>query len=316
MTFMQLTYLVEISKCGSMNKAAQNLFLSQTGISTAVRSLEEELGIQFFTRSNRGIEFTTEGRQFVGYAVSLLEQKQRIESLYSGSSTKPASALFSVSTQRFVFIQSAFLEMFKTAQESHFSYTYREVGLETVIDDVYQHRSDLGFISISEITEGMLRHLLDLRNLEFHESVQAPPCVFCQTGHPLTRFSEVPESELLAYPYVHYEQELGTAVEFSEEYQILSLQRPARSVCTNSLSSVIDLITQTDAITVGSGLLSEHLLPGIVSIPIQNKAPIRLGWIINRHSKMSLQTERFIELMEASIQRSLQFTKQVQHREF
>ena len=45
MTFQQLTYVVEISKCGSINKAAHKLFLSQSGISTAVRELEEELGI-------------------------------------------------------------------------------------------------------------------------------------------------------------------------------------------------------------------------------------------------------------------------------
>lgn len=82
MTFQQLTYVVEISKCGSINKAAHKLFLSQSGISTAVRELEEELGIRFFVRSNRGVEFTPEGKEFLGYAVSLLEQKQRIERLY------------------------------------------------------------------------------------------------------------------------------------------------------------------------------------------------------------------------------------------
>ena len=82
MTFQQLTYVVEISKCGSINKAAHKLFLSQSGISTAVRELEEELGIKFFVRSNRGVEFTPEGKEFLGYAVSLLEQKRGIESLY------------------------------------------------------------------------------------------------------------------------------------------------------------------------------------------------------------------------------------------
>ena len=42
MTFQQLTYVVEISKCGSINKAAHKLFLSQSGISAAVRELEED----------------------------------------------------------------------------------------------------------------------------------------------------------------------------------------------------------------------------------------------------------------------------------
>ena len=50
MTFQQLTYVVEIAKCGSINKAAHKLLLSQSGISTAVRELEQELGIQFFLR--------------------------------------------------------------------------------------------------------------------------------------------------------------------------------------------------------------------------------------------------------------------------
>lgn len=62
MTFQQLEYIVEISKCGSINKAAQKLFLSQSGISTAVRELENELGIRVLARSNRGVEFTPEGR--------------------------------------------------------------------------------------------------------------------------------------------------------------------------------------------------------------------------------------------------------------
>ena len=75
MTFQQLEYIVEISKCGSINKAAQKLFLSQSGISTAVRELENELGIRVLARSNRGVEFTPEGKEFLSYAVSLLEQK-------------------------------------------------------------------------------------------------------------------------------------------------------------------------------------------------------------------------------------------------
>ena len=43
MTFQQLTYVVEVSKCGSINKAANKLFLSQSGISTAIRELELSL---------------------------------------------------------------------------------------------------------------------------------------------------------------------------------------------------------------------------------------------------------------------------------
>ena len=135
MTFQQLTYVVEISKCGSINKAAHKLFLSQSGISTAVRELEEELGIKFFVRSNRGVEFTPEGKEFLGYAVSLLEQKQRIESLYGESRSTIAPVHFSVSTQRYPFTEDAFLEMLQQNQENRYQYTLKETSMDGVIDE-------------------------------------------------------------------------------------------------------------------------------------------------------------------------------------
>ena len=165
MTFQQLTYVVEISKCGSINKAAHKLFLSQSGISTAVRELEEELGIKFFVRSNRGVEFTPEGKEFLGYAVSLLEQKQRIESLYGESRSTIAPVHFSVSTQRYPFTEDAFLEMLQQNQENRYQYTLKETSMDGVIDDVYDHRADIGVIFLTKLTEKIVCRLLDGRDI-------------------------------------------------------------------------------------------------------------------------------------------------------
>ena len=193
MTFQQLTYVVEISKCGSINKAAHKLFLSQSGISTAVRELEEELGIKFFVRSNRGVEFTPEGKEFLGYAVSPLEQKQRIESLYGESRSTIAPVHFSVSTQRYPFTEDAFLEMLQQNQENRYQYTLKETSMDGVIDDVYDHRADIGVIYLTKLTEKIVCRLLDARELTFyelaverllttmHSPTRRPPCAFCAT---------------------------------------------------------------------------------------------------------------------------------------
>ena len=141
MTFQQLTYVVEVSKCGSINKAAHKLFLSQSGISTAVRELEQELGIQFFTRSNRGVEFTPEGREFLGYAVSLLEQKQRIQELYKEDRSAAAPAHFNVSSQRYPFTDDAFIETLRHAEDGPYHFTIKDTSMEDVISDVYERRA-------------------------------------------------------------------------------------------------------------------------------------------------------------------------------
>ena len=137
MTFQQLEHIVEISKCGSINKAAQKLFLSQSGISTAVRELENELGIRVLARSNRGVEFTPEGKEFLSYAVSLLEQKRGIESLYGEARNAAAPVRFSVSCQRYPFAVDAFLRLLRIAGENRFRFGLRETGMDGVIDDVY-----------------------------------------------------------------------------------------------------------------------------------------------------------------------------------
>ena len=74
MTLQQLYYALTIADCGSMNEAAKRLFLSQPSLSETVKELEQEIGLQIFLRSNRGIVITPEGEEFLGYARQVTEQ--------------------------------------------------------------------------------------------------------------------------------------------------------------------------------------------------------------------------------------------------
>lgn len=311
MTFQQLIYVVEISKCGSINKAAHKLFLSQSGISTAVRELEEELGIRFFSRSNRGVEFTPEGKEFLSYAVSLLEQKKRIEGLY-GESRDAAPVRFSVSTQRYPFTEDAFLEMLKTMDDNRFRFSIKETGMDAVIDDVYDHRADVGVIFLTELTEKIIRRLLDSRDLEFREIAAVSPCIYLRRGHPLAELDSISEADLMGYPYVSFEHDQGVASDFSEEYQMLSLKKPAKCISVNNRSTAINVLAATDAFTTGSGLLVEKRdYSSIVTVPLVGKTCIHLGWIRSKGGKISPQAEKFIQLLEKSVADSIRYTEQI-----
>ncbi len=62
MTFNQLKYVVAVAKTGSINKAAADLFISQSVVSTAIAGLEKEIGHDIFVRSNRGVALTPFGQ--------------------------------------------------------------------------------------------------------------------------------------------------------------------------------------------------------------------------------------------------------------
>ena len=46
MTIQQLNYVITISEKGSLNKAAEVLYVTQPSLTSAVRELEKELGNQ------------------------------------------------------------------------------------------------------------------------------------------------------------------------------------------------------------------------------------------------------------------------------
>jgi len=312
MTFQQLTYLVEISKCGSINKAARKLFLSQSGISTAIRELEEELGIRFFIRNNRGVEFTPEGKEFLSYAIQLLDQKQWVENLYEGSRHPDVTSRFAVSSQRYPFAEHAFLQLLQGAEEDQFQYTLKEVNMYSVVEDVYDHRADIGVIFFTDITEKIIRRLLDSRGLEFHLLASVSPCVYFREGHPLASKPVIRESDLVGYPYVTFEHEEGVALEYTEEYKLMSVKKPEKSIIISSRSAMYDVLKKTNAYSTGSGLLTEtNGGQDVVTIPLEGDSHIQIGWIAPSGHPLTSHGRRFVELLEKCLNDSAAYSEKL-----
>ena len=61
MTLQQLNYIITISDTGSMNKAAEQLFIAQPSLTIAVHEIEKEIGITIFYRSGKGVSLTADG---------------------------------------------------------------------------------------------------------------------------------------------------------------------------------------------------------------------------------------------------------------
>ena len=74
MTLQQLRYIVMVAECGSITEAAERLFIAQPSLTSAIRSIEEEMGVTAFIRSNKGVELTRDGEVLLSYARQVLEQ--------------------------------------------------------------------------------------------------------------------------------------------------------------------------------------------------------------------------------------------------
>ena len=82
MTLMQLKYVIAAAGVNTLNEAARRLYISQPSLSTAIRELEAETGVEIFRRTNRGIAVTPAGEEFLGYARQVVEQYELMEAKY------------------------------------------------------------------------------------------------------------------------------------------------------------------------------------------------------------------------------------------
>lgn len=74
MNFKHLKYFVATAETGQVSRAAKELSISQSAVTSAIRELEAILGAPLFTRRAQGMEMTEAGRQFLQSARDILER--------------------------------------------------------------------------------------------------------------------------------------------------------------------------------------------------------------------------------------------------
>jgi DNA-binding transcriptional LysR family regulator len=72
MELRHLRYFVAIAEERSFTRAAERLWVAQPGLSTQIRRLEAELGVQLFERHTRGVDLTGAGELFLERARTAL----------------------------------------------------------------------------------------------------------------------------------------------------------------------------------------------------------------------------------------------------
>lgn len=76
MDIKKLQVILNTVKIGSINKAAEKLGYTQSGLTYLINSIEEEVGISLLTRSHLGISFTDEGAELLPYIEDMIKAEQ------------------------------------------------------------------------------------------------------------------------------------------------------------------------------------------------------------------------------------------------
>ena len=280
MTLQQLRYLIAIAEYGSINAAAQNLYASQSNLSTAIKELEQELGISIFTRSNRGVTLTNDGTELLGYARQVIEQE------------KPQARL-AVSTQHYAFSVEAFVNVVEQCEGDFFDFILRETTTAEIIDDVRSFRSEVGILYLDAFNQRVMQKAFDDADVSFYPLFDAGVHVFVGENHPLAGRDIIKPEELTVWPRYSFEQ--GTANSFYYSEEPLSYVEHSRNIRISDRGTLSNLLTSYNGYTLSTGVLSSEMHTGIVSIPLDTDERMTVGYIMHNERKPSELLDRYIE---------------------
>jgi LysR family transcriptional regulator, flagellar master operon regulator len=74
-----LKTFLEIHKTRHFGRAAENLFITQSAVSARIRQLEQEMGVQLFTRDRNNIRPTLAGEKLVEHAEKILNDWNQVK---------------------------------------------------------------------------------------------------------------------------------------------------------------------------------------------------------------------------------------------
>ena len=134
MTLQQLTYLVKVAECGNITDAAEQLYISQPSLSTAIRNLEKEMGVTAFNRTKKGVTVTRDGEELLSFARMLLEQADIMKEHFGVAEKRDPK--FSVSCQHYSFAVNAFVDVVNALQ--HMSAAVTSIRLMQAVEPTMQ----------------------------------------------------------------------------------------------------------------------------------------------------------------------------------
>lgn len=220
MNILHMKYAVEVARAGSLNRAAESLYVALPNVSRSIKELEADLGITIFDRSAKGMTLTPEGEEFIGYAKGILRQIEQVENLYKDGA--PGKQKFSISVPRACYISDAFVQFSRALTDAPAEIYYKETNSKRTIQNILEHDYKLGIIRYAENYDKHFKAMLDEKGLTYEMVTEFTYVLVVGKDSPLAQKDEICYDDLRDYieiahadPYV---PSLPSAKIFKEEH--------------------------------------------------------------------------------------------------
>lgn len=191
MTIEYIRYYLEVCRCGSIQKAAKQLFISSQGLGQGIRRLESSIGAKLLERTQTGVKMTELGELFYSQACIIEQEISRLEALaevWRGDMGTHIEIGLVEKSKYFSCMQSCIND-------------YTDIdssGMMTFAIRLYKSGADLlDALRCGEIGIGMMFHITEMEGIEYMTfSPYSRLVLLVSADNPLAQRSSVRLSEL------------------------------------------------------------------------------------------------------------------------
>ena len=304
MTLTQFKYVLEVEKTGSINKAAGNLFVSQSVLSTSIRNLEEELGYQIFSRTTRGITCTPLGKTFISYIRPIHEQVKNIQRMVEDVSDLHTVSL-SIASSGWTFLSGIISDFYKRYQSLGIRIEYYEAFGSEPHNLVSNGVAEIGFVRQYSCYKKAETANFKALKLQFFPIYSAEIGVTVSPANPLF-YSETdyitPDMLQGSVPIFHTYFDAGP---YSNVLSVLGLPASPNRFMVTSRAAMYELLADTNSYYLNSMLNptgSKVRTEGVVSPQrtlLIKDCPIKseFGWFKREGSDLSALAADLINMV-------------------
>lgn len=247
-----LRYISAVAQTGSINRAGQQLYVSHSTISRAIKELENEIGITLFSRTSKGVLPTTAGSEFIRRARNLIANVDSLESLYFEQSSVIKDTLL-IATQRYTAVTNAFMKYYKTycLGSEYLNLVLLEDTTDHIIRMITDHTCSLGILHYTSDQETEFFERLKFMGLEWHIMEDSPISIQIRRGHPLAGCSCVTVSMLKDYPHITYVDEDVTNINYCSDISHFSSSDYKKRIVVQDRGTMRQMVNNTDGYYIG-----------------------------------------------------------------
>jgi len=298
MTFQQIRYLTAVAEAGSISHAAEQLYVAQSSVSSAIREVENEYAITIFERTPKGVIPTHKGREFLSDIQYIMDYQKYIDTKYGISKLEEKTAL-SISALHHVCGDGAFFYFLQHSKTNDFRYDYLEGSPIDVINNVSSGKSDIGILFFTISAKNMFMQEIERRSLIFHHMAYTNMFIYVRKSHPLAAQKQVSLADMANYPFISYDYQNPDAAKYTSSFGQHNHSHKIFHI--SDRATAYSLLRRTDAYATGSGYVSaDESYADIVSIPIYDTEKIEVGWLSRGQYILSELASTFVELLEKS----------------